>query len=225
MTKKAFLDVLAFMKSKLWLILGMIAAMLLLTFGEQALSDVLVEAELVAADVVLGMIRLVLQTALSTVLILFWYRDRGRAAPFAAVDILKLFVATLLTTLLEVICVMSVVLLPLGVWLFLRWDFYMNVYITGRSNGVFSCIGESFRATKGHAAKYLVCNVKYLLVYFLVELAVAVVTAYAKITDATLSGGVQIAVDILYPVFVSVLMPYRYLLKCGFYDAVLKEDD
>ena len=222
MTKKAFSRVLAFMKTKPWLILAMIAAMLLLTFGEQALSGVLIEADLAAADYVLGVIRLVLQTALSTVLVLVWYRDRQKAAPFSAVDILKLFVTTLLTTLLLTFCVVSVVLLPLGVWLYLRLDFYMNVYITGRSNGIFSCLGESFRMTKGHAAKYLVYNIKYLLVYFLIEFAVTIVTTIPSFTHTPLPGAVQTAADVFYPIFVSVLMPYRYLLKCGFYDEIFE---
>ena len=222
MTKKAFSRVLAFMKSKPWLILGMIAAMLLLTFGEQALSGVLIEADLNIADYVLGLIRLVLQTALSTVLVLFWYRDEDKAAPFAAIDILKLFVTSLLTTLLIVLCLVSVVLLPLGVWLYLRWDFYMNAYITGRSNGIFSCVGESFRLSKGHTAQYLLYNVKYLLVYFLIEFAVTIVTTYMSFTHAAVPAGIQTAVDVFYPAFVAVLMPYRYLLKCGFYDEVFE---
>lgn len=222
MTKKAFSRVLAFMKRKPWLILGMIAAMLVLTFGEQALSGVLIEADLAAADYVLGVIRLVLQTALSTVLVLVWYRDRDKAAPFAAVDILKLFVTTLLTTLLITFCVVSVVLLPLGIWLYLRWDFYMNAYITGRSCSIFSCVGESFRMTKGHAAKYLVYNIKYLLFYFVIELAVTVATTVPDFTHTPLPGVLQTMSDVCYPIFVSVLMPYRYLLKCGFHDEILE---
>ena len=209
----AVADIRAFIKSRPWLILGMIGATLLLTVGEQLLSDVLQEADLKFADVCLAVIRMILQTALSVVLIRFWYKDRDKAAPFAAVDILKLFVASFLTLLLIVFCLVSVVLSPLGVWLFLRMDFFMNTYITGRSNGVFSCVGASFRASKGHAGRYLVYNIRYLLFYFLIELAITAVSVSAGFSVSPVPAAVQKALDIFYPLFISVLMPYRYLLK------------
>ena len=222
MEKRAFLNVLSFIRKKPWLIAGMIAAMLVLRFGEQALSTVLLEAELQVADYILALIRLILQTALSTVLVFVWYKDREKAAPFAAVDILKLFVTSLCTTLLITVSMLTVVLLPLGIWLYLRLDFYMNTYITGRSNGIFSCVGESFRVSKGHAGRYFVFNLKYLLFYFVIEFAATILMIVPGFTQAPLPGGVQLALDWVDPLIISVFMPYRYLLKCGFYDTVIK---
>lgn len=221
MDKKAFSSVLRFMKAKPWLILGMIASMLLLTFGEQQLSDVLLDAELTYADYGLAVIRLILQTALSVVLVLAWHRDRKNAAPFAAIDIPKLFVTTLVTTIAVTFLMVTVVLIPLGVFLYLRIDFYMNTYITGRSNGVFSCVGESFRMTKKKTGRYLVFNLKYLAFYFLVEI---IVTLLSVIPGIPLSEGARTALDVIDAVFLSLFMPYRFLLKCGYYDEVLTEE-
>lgn len=220
MDKKAFSSVLRFMKAKPWLILGMIAAMLLVTFGEQQISDVLVDADLKIADYGLGVIRLILQTALSAVLVFAWHRDRNEAAPFAAVDIPKLFVTTFVMTVAVTFLMVTVVLIPLGVWLYLRIDFYMNTYITGRSNGVFSCVGESFRMTKHKAGRYLLFNLKYLAFYFIVEI---VVTLLSVIPNVPLTESARTALDVFDVVFLSLFMPYRFLLKCGYYDEVLTE--
>ena len=220
MDKKAFSSVLRFMKAKPWLILGMIAAMLFVTFGEQKISDVLVDADLKFADYGLAVIRLILQTALSAVLVFAWHKDKNEAAPFAAVDIPKLFVTTFVTTVLITFLMVTVVLIPLGVWLYLRIDFYMNTYITGRSNGVFSCVGESFRAVRGKAGRYLLFNLKYLAFYFIIEIAV---TLLSVLPGVPLSESARTALDVFDVVFLSVFMPYRFLLKCGFYDEVLTE--
>ncbi len=220
MDKKAFSSVLRFMKAKPWLILGMIAAMLFVTFGEQKISDVLVDADLTFADYGLAVIRLILQTALSAVLVFAWHKDKNEAAPFAAVDIPKLFVTTFVTTVLITFLMVTVVLIPLGVWLYLRIDFYMNTYITGRSNGVFSCVGESFRAVRGKTGRYLLFNLKYLAFYFIIEIAV---TLLSVLPGVPLSEGARTALDVFDVVFLSMFMPYRFLLKCGFYDEVLTE--
>ncbi len=220
MDKQAFSSVLRFIKAKTWLIVCMIVAMFALTFGEQKLSDVLLEVELNYADYGLAVIRLILQTALSAVLVFAWHRDKNEAAPFAAVDILKLFVTTLVTTVAVTFCIVTVVLIPLGVWLYLRIDFFMNVYITGRSNGVFSCVGESFRMMKGKTGRYLLFNLKYLAFYFVIEIAV---TLLSVIPGISLSDGMRAALDIFDPIFLSLFMPYRFLLKCGYFDEVLTE--
>lgn len=222
MDKKAFSSVLRFMKANPWLILGMIAAMLLLTFGEKALSDVLQEVELTYADWGLGVIRLILQTALSAVLVFAWHKDKNEAAPFAAVDIPKLFVTTFVTTVVVTLCMVTVVLIPLGVFLYLRFDFYMNAYITGRSNGVFSCVGESFRMVKGKTGRYLLYNLKYLAFYFVIEIAVTLLTV---IPGIPLTDSVRTALDVFDAIFLSLFMPYRFLLKCGYYDEVLTTED
>ncbi len=220
MDKKAFLSVLRFMKAKPWLILGMIAAMFALTFGEQKLSEVLQEAELTYVDYGLGVIRLILQTALSAVLIFAWHSDKKEAAPFAAIDILKLFITTFVTTVAVTLLMVTVVLIPVGVWLYLRIDFYMNTYITGKSNGVFSCVGASFRMVKGKTGRYLLYNLKYLAFYFVVEIAV---TLLSVVPGVPLSEGARAALDVFDVVFLSLFMPYRFLLKCGFFDEVLTE--
>lgn len=245
MDKKAFSSVLQFMKSKPWLILGMIGAMLLLTFGEQALSDVLLEVELTYADYCLAIIRLILQTVLSAVLVYAWHKEKNEAAPFAAVDIPKLFVTTLFTTVSIAFCIVAsllipavvwlaaqsaaavipafivcAALIPVGIFLYLRIDFYMNVYITGKSNGIFSCVGGSFRMTKGKAGKYLLFNLKYLAFYFLVELVVTFLSVFPGIP---LTESARTALDVTESLFLSLFMPYRFLLKCGYYDVVLTE--
>lgn len=222
MDKKAFTSVLRFMKAKPWLIVGMIAAMLALTFGEQKLSDVLLEVELTYADYCLAVIRLILQTALSAVLVFAWHKEKNEAAPFAAFDILKLFVTTLVTTVAVTFLMVTVVLIPLGVWLYLRIDFYMNAYITGRSNGVFSCVGESFRMVKGKTGRYLLFNLKYLAFYFLIEIAVTLLSVFPF---AALSDGMRAALDVFDVVFLSLFMPYRFLLKCGYFDEVLTREE
>ena len=218
MDKKAFLSVLRFMKAKPWLILGMIAAMLALTFGEQKLSDVLQDAELIYVDYGLAVIRLILQTALSAVLVFAWHKDRRDAASFGAVDILKLFVTTLVTTVAVTFLMVTVVLIPLGVFLYLRIDFYMNTYITGRADGIFSCVSESFRMVKGKTGRYLLFVLKYLAFYFVIEIAI---TLLSVIPGIPLSEGVRTALDVTESIFLSVFMPYRFLLKCGYYDEVL----
>ena len=222
MDKKAFSLVRKFIKAKPWLILGTVVLLLALSFGEQQLSAVLTTAGLTYADVGLAVIRMILQSALMTVLVLSWHRRSDTAAPFAAIDILKLFLSTFLLTLAYTACVVTVVLIPLAVWLFLRTDFYMNYYITGKSNGVFSCIGTSFRRTKGHAKRYLIYNVKYLLFYFLIQFALAGV-AMAKVA-VQFPDTVSTALDIFDLVFTSVFMPYRFLLKCGFYETYLHKE-
>ena len=220
MDKKAFSSVLRFMKAKPWLIIGMIAAMLALTFGEQRLSDVLLEVELTYADYGLAVIRLILQTALSAVLVYAWHKDKNEAAPFAAVDILKLFVTTLVTTVAVTFLMVTVVLIPLGVWLYLRIDFYMNTYITGKSNGIFSCVGASYRMMKNKVGRYLVFVLKYLAFYFVIEIAVTLLTV---VPVFSLSESARTALDVVDVVFTSLFMPYRFLLKCGYYDTVLTE--
>lgn len=237
MDKKAFSSVLRFMKAKPWLIVGMIAAMFVVTFGEQMLSDVLRDVELTCVDWGLGVIRLILQTVLSVALVYAWHKDRNEAAPFSAVDIPKLFVTTLVTVVCVTFLMVTVVLIPLAVFLYLRFDFYMNTYITGRSNGVFSCVGESFRMTKGRVRRYFVFNVKYLAFYFLVETVLFLLSfligmpeelraaLVPGLADVSLSDGLSKAVDVVYVIFMSVFMPYRFLLKCGYYDEVLKTED
>ena len=116
MDKKVFSSVLRFVKAKPWLILGMIAAMPFLNFGDPKLSEVLRDTELTAVDWGLWVIYRILQTALSAVLVFAWYRDKKKAAPFAAVDILKLFLTTLVTTAVVTVCIL---IPPLGIWLFL----------------------------------------------------------------------------------------------------------
>lgn len=237
MDKKAFSSVLRFMKAKPWLVVGMIAAMFVVTFGEQMLSDVLQDADLTYADWGLGVIRLILQTALSVVLVYAWHRDRNEAAPFSAVDIPKLFVTTLVTVVCITVLMVTVVLIPLAVFLYLRFDFYMNTYITGRSNGVFSCVGESFRMTKGRTGRYFLFNLKYLAFYFIVEAVLYMLSFLISMPDelratllpglagASLPADLSKAVDIIYVIFMSLFMPYRFLLKCGYYDEVLKAED
>ncbi len=222
MDKKAFSSVLRFMKAKPWLVVGMIAAMFVVTFGEQMLSGVLQDADLKYADYGLGVIRLILQTALSVVLVYAWHRDRNEAAPFSAVDIPKLFVTTLVTVLCVTFLMVTVVLIPLAVFLYLRFDFYMNTYITGRSNGVFSCVGESFRTLKGRTGRYFVFILKYLAFYFLIEIAV---TLLSVVPGVPLSESARTALDVFDVIFHSLFMPYRFLLKCGYYDEVLTAED
>lgn len=222
MDKKAFLSAIRFMRENLLTVILVIVLMLGLTFGEHALSDVLQNADLNTADVCLAVMRLFLQTALSTVLVYIWHRKNGTAAPFSVTDIFKLFVPNLLVTFLLSLLLVGVVTIPLCVWLYLRLDFYMNEFITGRSGGIFSCIRGSFRRTKGYARRFLVYNLKFLLLYFVVELAVTTLTVLG---GAVLSESVNKALDVFDLVFLSVLMPYRYLLQCGFYSTYLQETE
>lgn len=222
MDKKAFSLVKAFFKEKPWQILAMIVLMLLLTFGERELSEILVDADLLYADYGLAVIRLILQSALSTILVLSWHKRKEDAAPFSAVDILKIFIPAFLMTIAITFCMVLVVTIPLGVWLYLRTDFFMNFYITGRSNGVFSCVGASFRATKGYAKRYLVYNAKYLWFYFLVEAAMMFFAGAQFVS--TVSPNIEFVMDILDAVVLSVFMPYRYLIKCGFYEVYLHRE-
>lgn len=222
MDKKAFSLVRAFFREKPAQIIGLVVLMLLLTFGERELSDILTDADLVYADYGLALIRMILQSALSTVLVLSWHKRKGDAAPFSAVDILKIFVPTLLMTVSITFCMVLLVTIPLGVWLYLRTDFFMNFYITGRSNGVFSCVGASFRATKGMAKRYLAYNVKYLSFYFLVEVLMALFAAAQALKP--ISPQISAVLDGFDAVFLSLFMPYRYLIKCAFYDVYLHKE-
>ena len=218
MDKKAFSLVLRFMRRNWKIVVLLIVLMFGITFGEQQLSTALQEANLKVADYALAMVRMILQTALSTVLVFVWHKQNETAAPFSAVDILKLFVTNLAVTLLLTLGLVLIVTIPLAVWLYLRLDFYMNEYITGRSNGVFSCVGSSFRRTKGFAKRYLVYNIKYLLFYFLIEFAV---TGFSLAYKLSLPDGVQIF-DVI---FTSLFMPYRFLIKCGFYTVYFPREE
>lgn len=231
MDKRVFSSVMRFVKAKPMLIVGMVCAMLFITFGDQKVSEVLRDAELNAAYWGLGAIRLILQTALSAILVFVWHRDRKEAAPFAAVDILKLFLTTLFANAAIVGCM---VIPPLGIWLYLRFDFYMNAYITGRSTGIFSCIGASFRMTKGKTARYLLFNLKYLLVLLAAGFAVTLLSEILRlpteqsamilslIPGLSLPDGAGTVLNVAQLVFASLFMPYRILLKCGYYDEVLE---
>ena len=204
----------------------MIVLMFGITFGEHQLSTVLRQADLKFLDYGLALIRMILQTALSTALVFLWHKQNNTAAPFAAVDILKLFLPNLAVTLLLSFCTVLIVTFPLAVWLYLRLDFYMNEYITGRSNGTFSCIGGSFRRTKGYTKRYLVYNIKYLLFYFVIEFALTGITAAGTIRGGgLLSEHMQTVLDIFDVMFLSILMPYRYLIKCGFYSTYLQQEE
>lgn len=222
MDKKAFALVRNFFREKPAQIIGLVVLMLILTFGERELSDILTDADLVYADYGLAVIRMILQSALSTALVLSWHKREGNAAPFSAVDILKVFVPTLLMTVSVTFCIVLVVTIPLGVWLYLRTDFFMNFYITGRSNGVFSCVGASFRATKGMAKRYFAYNLKYLSFYFLVEVIMALFVA-AQAFQAV-SAQLSWVLDCVDAVFLSLFMPYRYLIKCAFYSVYLHKE-
>lgn len=222
MDKKAFTSVWAFMRRNIKIVLLLIVLMLGITFGERQLSTVLQQADLKILDYALAMVRMVLQTMLSTALVFLWHKQKETAAPFSAVDILKLFVTNLVVTVLLSLCVVLVVTIPLAVWLYLRFDFYMNEYITGRSNGIFSCVGSSFRRTKGFAGRYLVYNIKFLLFYFVVEFAL---TGFMIARGQMLPAGWQTGLDIFDAVFLSVLMPYRFLLKCGFYTVHFEREE
>ena len=243
MDKKAFSLVRQFIRQKPWIVLGMIGLMLALTFGEKALSDVLEAAELEYVDYGLAVIRLLLQTGLSSVLIYAFHKQRIPSVSLTAVDVVKLFVTGILVSLIETTCfvlgVMPVFLMtlggaaaplfvfflfiPLGAWLFLRLDFAMNVYITGRDPRMFSCIRTGFRATKGFVGRYLLYNVKYLLFYFVIELALAACSFLPQTTDSMTT--LVHVVDVIDAVFLSVFMPYRYLIKCGFYEVYLQEGE
>ena len=214
MDKRAFRLVTDFMKRNWKVVLLLIVLMLGISFGERQLSNALQAADLQAIDVGIAVIRMFLQTALSTILVFLWHKQNDSAASFSVTDILKLFVPNLLVTVLLALCVVLVVTIPLAIWLFLRLDFYMNEYITGRASGMFSCIRSSFRSTKGLAGKYFVYNVKYLLFYFLVEFALSGVTIFSFLAIPESS---QLALDVFDIVFLSVFMPYRFLIKCGFY--------
>ena len=98
----------------------------------------------------------------------------------------------------------------------------MNTYITGRSNGVFSCVGESFRTLKGRTGRYFVFILKYLAFYFLIEIAV---TLLSVVPGVPLSESARTALDVFDVIFHSLFMPYRFLLKCGYYDEVLTAED
>ncbi len=242
MDKKAFALVRQFIRSKPWVILGMIALMLALTFGERALSDTLRSAELQFVDYGIAAIRMLLQTGLSVVLVYAFHKQRIPDVSLAAVDIIKLFFTGVLVSFVEALCLVAgliplfllslgsmppwtgvlFLLVPLGVWLFLRLDFAMNVYITGRDPRMFSCIRTSFRASRGHTARYLLYNIKYLLFYFVIELllvAAAPQAGMGEMSEALVNG-----IDIFDAVFLSVFMPYRFLLKCGFYEVYLQEE-
>ena len=220
MDKQAFRSIWFFMRRNWKTILLLTVLMFGVKFGEQQLSDALWQADLKAFDYGLVVVRLVLQTTLSTILVFLWHKQHGTAAPFSVADILKLFVTSLTVTIALTLCKVLIVTIPLAVWLCLRTDFYMNEYITGRSNGVFSCIGSSFRRTKGFARPYLIYNLKYLLFFILVEFAV---TAFSISRGVWQSVGATPGLDVFDAVFTSVLMPYRFLLKCGFYSAYLDE--
>ena len=219
MGKKAFSFVRAFLRRNWKIVLLLIVLMLGITFGEQQLSTVLQQADLKVLDYGLAMVRMILQTALSTILVFLWHKQNETAAPFSAVDILKLFVTNLVVTVMLSFFTVLVVTIPLAVWLYLRLDFYMNEYITGRSNGIFSCVGSSFRRTKGYAKRYLVYNIKYLLFYFVIEFAI---TGFTMLRGSFLPDALQTGLDVFDAIFLSVLMPYRYLIKCGFYTVQLE---
>lgn len=248
MDKKAFSLVRRFIRQKPWIVLAMIALMLALTFGEKALSDVLAAAELNYIDYGLAVIRLLLQTGLSSVLIYAFHRQHSASVSLTAVDIVKLFLTGILVSLVEttcfvlglfvplvlvgfmemgvatvLLCALFVLFVPLGIWLFLRLDFAMNVYITGRDARMFSCIRTSFRATKGCVRRYLVYNIKYLLFYFAIELILAGFGFLPHAADV--SETLLKTIDIVDAVFLSVFMPYRYLIKCGFYEVYLQEGE
>lgn len=248
MDKKAFSLVRQFIRQKPWIVICMIVLMLALTFGEKALSDVLKAVELNYIDYGLAVIRLLLQTGLSSVLIYAFHKQRIPSVSLTAVDIVKLFFTGILVSLVEttcfvlglfvplvlvgfmqkgvavmLLCVAFFLFVPLGVWLFLRLDFAMNVYITGRDPRMLSCIRTSFRVTKGFVRRYLVYNLKYLLFYFVIELVLA---AFGLLPQtAGVSEGLLKGIDVVDAVFLSVFMPYRYLIKCGFYEVYLQEGE
>lgn len=221
MDKKAFLLAKDYIKRNPLIVIGMIVVMFLISFGEQAISSVLTDADLQYVDYGVAVVRMILQSALSTVLVYTWYKQKDKAAPFSAVDILKLFVASLITTIAITFCIVLIVLLPLGIFLYLRWDFFMNRYITGKSNGIFSCIGSSFRMSKGFGGKYFVFNLKYLSFYFIIEV---IITICSLFFEGAIPAGVYTAMNIFDMVFLSVFMPYRFLVKCGFYDVYFGEE-
>lgn len=220
MDKKAFRTAVSFMRRNVKIVLLMIVLMLGVSVGEYRLSSVLQAADLQWADIGLAVVRMFIQASLSVILVYLWHKQQDESLSFLATDLFKLFVPTFLVTVLLSFCVVLVVTLPLAVWLFLRLDFYMNEYITGNANGMFSCIGASFRRTKKTAGRYFVFNLKYMLFYFVIEFVLTGITRYTfpSIPDAVLTG-----LDIFELVFLSVFMPYRFLLKCGFYSTCLQD--
>lgn len=211
--KQAFSFVKSFTKQNFLCISAMITLFFLMGIGEEKLSALLISHGHTYLDYTLAVVRMFLQTALSCVLVFIWYKKKDSTVTFSFFGTLKLFCSTFLVSLTLAFLVATIIGIPVALWLFLRFDFYMNTFFTSDKKGIVSCIGESFRKTKGFAKKYFVYNLKYLMFYFIITIALMMLSAFASLT-----GSAATVMSIVSALFTAVFMPYRFLIKCGFFD-------
>ncbi len=214
--KQAFSQVKTFIKQNIPLFLLMALLFFALSFAEGKISSLLLSYGHNYLDYAVAVVRMFLQTALSSILIFTWYKKKGDLSKFAIPDALKLFCSTFLFSLACASMVVTVVGIPFAVWFFLRADFYMNIYFTTDKKGIISCIRESLKQTKGFARDYLRYNLKYLLFYFIITTVLMFFSSTSYLTGTAVT-----VMSIVSPLFTAIFMPYRFLIKCGFYDEYL----
>ena len=218
--KNAFSLAKNFIKQNIFLILAFIIIYFLIGIGFEKLSDFVLSKELTYVDYSLAVVRMFIQTVVSFILIFIWYKKKETDAKFSVATAIKLFFSTLLVSLALVSLSVTIVGIPFAIWLFLRFDFYINIFFTTDNKGIISPIRESFKITKGHAKKYLVYNIKYLAFYYII---MAVLLGFS--VPSVLAGISSATVGLISTVFTSIFTPYKYLLKCGFYDEYLSGTD
>ncbi len=214
--KKAFSLVRDFYKHNFLPVIIMILLCFGITVGADELSDLLISHNLTYIDYALAVVNMFLQSVLSCSLIFIWYKKKGNAAAFSPLSAIKLFCSMLLVSLLLAALTVTVIGIQFAVWFFLRLDFYINIFMTSDKNGIVSCIRESFRRTKGLAKPYFIYNLRYLSFYIIVTTVLILLS-----TTASLTGYAAEAMNIVSTVFSAVFLPYRFLIKCGFYDEFL----
>ncbi len=216
--KNAFSLVKTFIRQNIPYILLMALVFFALSLAEEKLSALLLSHGHTYLDYSLAVVRMFFQTALSSILIFIWYKKKDTAVKFTFPDALKLFCSTLLVSLASACMVVTVIGLPFAIWFFLRSDFYMNTFFTTDKKGILSCIKESLRRTKGFASDYFRYNLKYLLFYFIITTILMFLS-----TTSYLSGNAVTVMSIVSSLFTAIFMPYRFLIKCGFYDEYLNK--
>lgn len=214
--KKAFGLVKDFIKHNILYVLAMMILYFVLNMGEERLSPLILSYGHTYLDYALAAVRMFLQTALSCILIFIWYKKKDPATKFSLLGAVKLFCSTLLVSLVVSTLTITVIGIPFAVWFFLRSDFFMNIYFTSDKKGIISSIGESFRRTKGQAKRYLIYNLKFLSFYFIITVAFMFLSVVATMTSTA-----STVMSFVSSLFTSVFMPYRFLIKCGFYDEYL----
>lgn len=218
--KKAFSLAKSFIKQNVLCILAFMIVYFLIGLGFEKLSDFLLSKELTYVDYALAVVRMFIQNTVTFMVVYIWYKKKPTDTKFSPLSAIKLFCSTLLVSLALVSSAITVIGIPFAVWLFLRFDFYINIFFTSDNKGIFSCLRESFRRTKGYAKPYLVYNIKYLAFYYII---IAVLLTFSA--AAILTGVNSTTVDLIFTAISSIFMPYKYLLKCSFYDEYLTDAD